>query len=107
MRTIAHVQSGARTVAEMEGSFARGAHAVLGWPIDDAISATAARTGKASAQPDLQVVVELIHRVDNEDPIERLENTLKRDPSLAFKLLRYINSPAFGLRVAVSYTHLR
>jgi len=102
MRTIAHVQSGVRTVAEMEASFARGAHAVLGWPIDDAISATAARTGKASAQPDLQVVVELIHRVDNEDPIERLENTLKRDPSLAFKLLRYINSPAFGLRVEIS-----
>ena len=102
MRTIGHVQSGVRTVAEMEASFARGAHAVLGWPIDDAINATAARTGKASAQPDLQVVVELIHRVDNEDPIERLENTLKRDPSLAFKLLRYINSPAFGLRVEIS-----
>ena len=102
MRTIAHVQSGVRTVAEMEASFARGAHAVLGWPIDDAISATAARTGRPMAQPDLQVVVELIHRVDNEDPIERLENTLKRDPSLAFKLLRYINSPAFGLRVEIS-----
>ena len=45
---------------------------------------------------------ELIHRVDNEEPIDKLENTLKRDPSLAFKLLRYINSPAFGLRVEVS-----
>jgi len=101
-RSIEHVQSGVRTVADMEGSFARGAHAVLGWPIDDAISATAVRTGKPAAQPDLQVIVELIRRVDNEDPIEKLENTLKRDPSLAFKLLRYINSPAFGLRVEVS-----
>jgi c-di-GMP phosphodiesterase len=101
-RSIAHVQSGVRTVAEMEAAFARGAHAVLGWPIDDAISATAARTGRPTAQPDLQVVVELIRRVDNEDPIDKLENTLKRDPSLAFKLLRYINSPAFGLRVEIS-----
>ncbi len=101
IRSIEHVQSGVRTVVDMEAAFARGAHAVLGWPIDDAISATAARTGKP-AQPDLQVVVELIHRVDNEDSIEKLENTLKRDPSLAFKLLRYINSPAFGLRVEVS-----
>jgi EAL and modified HD-GYP domain-containing signal transduction protein len=100
-RSIEHVQSGVRTVVDMEAAFARGAHAVLGWPIDDAISATAARTGKP-AQPDLQVVVELIHRVDSEDPIEKLENTLKRDPSLAFKLLRYINSPAFGLRVEIS-----
>jgi len=50
----------------------------------------------------MQIVVELIHRVDNEDGVDKLENTLKRDPSLAFKLLRYINSPAFGLRVEIS-----
>jgi EAL and modified HD-GYP domain-containing signal transduction protein len=101
-RSIPHIQSGVRTVPDMEAAFARGAHAVLGWPIDDALSGTAARTGKPVAQPDQQVIVELIHRVDNEEPIDRLENTLKRDPSLAFKLLRYINSPAFGLRVEVS-----
>jgi EAL and modified HD-GYP domain-containing signal transduction protein len=101
-RSIQHVQSGVRTIVDMEAAFARGAHAVLGWPIDDAINATAARTGKGMAQPDMQVVVELIHRVDNEEGIEKLENTLKRDPSLAFKLLRYINSPAFGLRVEIS-----
>jgi EAL and modified HD-GYP domain-containing signal transduction protein len=101
-RTIPHVQSGVRTLAEMEASFARGAHAVLGWPIDDVIQAAASRTGKAVAQPDLQVVVELIHRVDAEEPIDKLEGTLRRDPSLAFKLLRYINSPAFGLRVEIS-----
>ncbi len=101
-RSIAHVQSGVRTVADMESSFSRGAAAVLGWPIDDALSATAARTGKAQAQPDQQVIVELIRRVDEEESLDRLENTLKRDPSLAFKLLRYINSPAFGLRVEIS-----
>ena len=101
-RSIAHVQSGVRTVADMEASFARGAHAVLGWPIDDTLAVTAARTGKPVAQPDQQVIVELIHRVDNEEGIDKLENTLKRDPSLAFKLLRYINSPAFGLRVEIS-----
>ena len=105
-RSIGHVQSGVRTVADMEGSFARGAQAVLGWPIDDVISATAARTGKPVAQPDQQVIVELIRRVDNEESIDKLENTLKRDPSLAFKLLRYINSPAFGLRVEInSFRH--
>jgi EAL and modified HD-GYP domain-containing signal transduction protein len=101
-RSIGHVQSGVRTVADMEASFGRGAQAVLGWPIDDAIATARVRSGKAAAQPDLQVVVELIHRVDQEEPIERLELTLKRDPSLAFKLMRYINSPAFGLRVEIS-----
>ena len=99
-RTIPHVQAGVRTLAELESSFSRGAAAVLGWPIDDAINESQAK-GK-QPQNDLQVIVELIQRVDKEDPIEKLEGTLKRDPSLAFKLMRYINSPAFGLRVEIS-----
>jgi EAL and modified HD-GYP domain-containing signal transduction protein len=101
-RGIAHVQSGVRTVADMEASFARGAHAVLGWPIDDAVTTTASRSGKSVAAPGMAAIVELIHQVDKEEPIEKLEATLKRDPPLAFKLLRYINSPAFGLRVEIS-----
>ncbi len=99
-RNIPHVQAGVRTLAELEGSFARGAAAVLGWPIDDVINMAAAK-GK-QPQTDLQVIVELIQRVDKQEPIEKLEGTLKRDPSLAFKLMRYINSPAFGLRVEIS-----
>ena len=99
-RNIPHVQAGVRTLAELEGSFARGAAAVLGWPIDDVINMAQAK-GK-QPQTDLQVIVELIQRVDKEEPIEKLEATLKRDPSLAFKLMRYINSPAFGLRVEIS-----
>ncbi|KQW40588.1 EAL and HDOD domain-containing protein [Rhizobacter sp. Root404] len=101
-RSIAHVQSGVRTVADMEGAFARGAEAVLGWPIDDAVTTTAARSGQAVAAPGMQTIAELIRQVDKEEPIEKLETTLKRDPALAFKLLRYINSPAFGLRVEIS-----
>ena len=101
-RSIGHVQSGVRTVADMEACFARGAEAVLGWPIDDVVTTTAARGSKAVTAPGMQAIVELIHQVDKEEPIEKLENTLKRDPALAFKLLRYINSPAFGLRVEIS-----
>jgi len=99
-RNIPHVQAGVRTIADMEQAFARGADAVLGWPIDDAIQSgnVKARAG----QPDMQTMVQLIRQVDAEEPIEKLENTLKRDPSLAFKLMRYINSPAFGLRVEIS-----
>ncbi|HEY9239188.1 MAG TPA: HDOD domain-containing protein [Burkholderiaceae bacterium] len=101
-RSIGHVQSGVRTVADMEGAFSRGAEAVLGWPIDDAVTTTAARSGQAVAAPGMQTIAELIRQVDKEAPIEKLEATLKRDPALAFKLLRYINSPAFGLRVEIS-----
>ncbi len=100
-RNIQHVQAGVRTVSDMELSFSRGAAAVLGWPIDDVIVSNAAK-GKPAGQTDLNTIVELIHRVDTQEPIEKLEMTLKRDPSLAFKLMRYINSPAFGLSVEIS-----
>ena len=97
-RTIPHIQSGVRTLAEMEQSFQRGAIAVLGWPIDDVM----ASNGKAGSRPELQFIVELINRVDREEPADRLEAVLKTDPTLAFRLMRYINSPAFGLSVEIS-----
>jgi EAL and modified HD-GYP domain-containing signal transduction protein len=98
VRTISHVQSGITTVTDMEACFRRGAVSVLGWPIDDAI-----QSGTRSAeQPALQAIVMLIDQVHKEADIEDLENTLKRDPPLAYKLLRYINSPAFGLSVEIS-----
>lgn len=102
-RSIAHVQSGVRTPAEMEACFKRGAAAVLGWPIGEAIDAgTARRDGKSGVATDLQVIMELVRCLDAGESIERLEVVLRRDPPLAFKLLRYINSPAFGLRVEIS-----
>jgi len=100
-RTIPHIQAGVRTLAEMEQSFQRGAIAVLGWPIDDV-----AANGKSQARPELQFIVELINRVDREEPADRLEAVLKTDPTLAFRLMRYINSPAFGLSVEInSFRH--
>jgi len=55
-RTIGHVQSGVRTVADMEASFARGAEAVLGWPIDDAVTTTAARGGQGVVAPGMAAI---------------------------------------------------
>jgi EAL and modified HD-GYP domain-containing signal transduction protein len=98
VRNIPFIQSGVRTVSEMENSFARGALAVLGWPIDDVITASGERPG----QPEMGVLLELIRRVDQADDIDKLEAVLKRDPALAFQLMRYINSPAFGLSVEIS-----
>jgi EAL and modified HD-GYP domain-containing signal transduction protein len=98
VRTIPHIQSGVRTLADLELSFQRGALAVLGWPIDDVM----ASNGKGGSRPELQFIVELINRVDREEPADRLEQVLKTDPTLAFRLMRYINSPAFGLSVEIS-----
>jgi len=71
---------------------------VLGWPIDNVID----QSSKPADQPALQVIVQLIDQLHRGEDIEDLENTLKRDPPLAFKLMRYINSPAFGLSVEIS-----
>ena len=103
-RNIPHVQAGVRTLVEMADSFGRGAIAVLGWPIDDV--APARSVSGRSGQPELSAIVELINRVDRAEPIDRLEAVMKNDPTMAFKLMRYINSPAFGLRVEItSFRH--
>ena len=106
-RNIPHVQAGVRTLGQMTDAFGRGAIAVLGWPIDAAASDRAApeRTGR-TGQPELTAIVELINRVDRQEPVDRLEAVMKNDPTMAFKLMRYINSPAFGLGVEVtSFRH--
>lgn len=96
-RNITHIQLGVRTRADVDAAFARGAVAVLGWPLDDEPTGG----GRASG-PDLMVVSELIKRVDREEPLDRLEAVLKNDPQLAFRLMRYLNSAAFGLSVEIS-----
>ena len=105
VRAIGYVQSGVHSISEMEGAFSRGAVAVLGWPMDDAIALSEMGTldgGRSGPSPDMHVLIELLHRADKAEPIEMLEATLRRDPTLAFLLMRYINSPAFGLSVEIS-----
>jgi EAL and modified HD-GYP domain-containing signal transduction protein len=97
-RQITHIQTGVRTLVELAASFQRGAIAVLGWPIDDAVQGNSGR----KRTPDMSAIVELMRRLDREASIDKLEEAISLDPTLAFKLLRYINSPAFGLRVEVS-----
>lgn len=96
---VSTVTAGVRTVAEAEAAFARGAVAVQGWPFDDPLP-TAGVRGRVPT--DIQVVMELIQGVDREQPVAQLEAVLKRDPTLAFRLLRHLNSPAFGLRAEVT-----
>jgi c-di-GMP phosphodiesterase len=99
-RSISYIQSGVRTVADMQASFQRNAHAVLGWPLEDLLSAPPGY-GFDPCQGDMLVIAELIHRVDRAQPVDQVVRTLKQDPSLAYKLLRYINSPAFGISVEI------
>lgn len=99
LRNVTSVQSGVRTTAELEAAFARGAVAVLGWTFDDDAPEA---TGRKSVAPDLKVVLDLIDGVEREQPAAKLETILSRDPTLAYRLMRYLNSPAFGLRVEIT-----
>lgn len=102
-RHIPHVQSGIGHLHEMAYAFGRGAIAVLGWPLGEPRDNSAkAGTSNPRRAPELQTIIELINRVDRQESIERIEAVLKLDPTLAFRLIRYINAPAFGLRVEVS-----
>ncbi len=99
--TLPKLQSAVRGAADVEDSFKRGAVAVLGWPVEGSYELPEGAP-KTEVQADLQVIVQLMSQLDQGEDIEKLEATLKRDPSLAFKLLRYLNSAAFGLPVEVS-----
>jgi EAL and modified HD-GYP domain-containing signal transduction protein len=102
-RGIATVQAGARSAATTEAAFKAGAVAVLGWPFDDEPPAVA---GRSSLPSDIRTVMDLINGVEREEPVSKLEPVLRRDPTLAFRLMRYLNSPAFGLPVEVnSFSH--
>ncbi len=102
-RQVTTVQAGVRTSADIEQAFSRGAVSVLGWPFDDPAPKA---SGRAKVPTDIQVVMQLIQGVDREDPVSKLEDTLRRDPTLAFRLLRYLNSPAFGLSAEIrSFSH--
>ena len=98
-RKLSLVQSGVRTSSAAALAFERGAVAVVGWPFDDPQPRP---SGRSTVPTDVQVVLELINGVEREEPVGKLEMMLKRDPTLAFRLLRYLNSPAFGLSVEIN-----
>jgi len=99
VRKVHSVYGGIRSTRDADTAFERGAVAVLGWPHEDPAPVA---VGKGALKSDVSVVMELIQGVDSEQPVPRLEAILKRDPALAFRLMRYLNSPAFGLSVEIT-----
>lgn len=56
--------------------------------------------------PAYTTVLRLIDQVNKQAEIAELEETLKGDPALSYKLLRYINSSGFGLMTEItSFRH--
>jgi c-di-GMP phosphodiesterase len=102
IRSVPYAQVGVTSIALMERCFATGAVAIAGWPAED----TARHTTSASSNADFSTVTRLIQLIDKQADLVDMEEVIRRDPALAFKLLRYVNSPGFGLRVEVqSFRH--
>lgn len=97
----ARMLSGVRSADDRVEAIKLGAACTVGWPMLGRYEAPPG-VAKSDVQADMQVIVELMAKVDQGEDTPKLEATLKRDPSLAFKLLRYLNSAAFGLPVEVS-----
>ena len=101
-RAIPYAQSGVKRIDEMEAAFTHGAVSCIGWPWDDALE----QASKRAANPDFSTITEMISLIDSGADVSDLERVLRRDASLAYRLLRYMNSAAFGLRVEVtSFRH--
>jgi EAL and modified HD-GYP domain-containing signal transduction protein len=92
---------GLQTLPEVDRSFASGAQLVAGWPLQ-----VPAHTGR-EVIPEVSVVVDLMTRVERQEPMDRLERALQAEPTLSFRLLRFIHSAAFGLPSDVIVTSLR
>lgn len=102
VRTIPFAQAGVSTIDMMERCFARGAYAAIGWPMDDALQ----RADRRQANPDIATITQLLAMVDRGDDVVHMEALIRRDAALAYRLLRYINSPGMGLQVEVqSFRH--
>jgi EAL and modified HD-GYP domain-containing signal transduction protein len=56
----------------------------------------------ATLRPGQATILQLINLMRNERPVEEIEEVLKRDPALSLSLLRFVNSPAVGLRTEIS-----
>jgi len=100
-RRIPFIVTGVQTVADAVEVFDRDAAACVGWPLDDQ------STNKARPlQPGQAVVLELLRLVRDDADLDKIDATLRRDPALAFKLLRLVNSAAFNLPVQItSFQH--
>lgn len=101
-RSIGYAQDGVNSIELMERCFSTGANAVLGWPMEDAMT----YSERPSSAPDYVAIMQLIAMAERGDDAPKMESVIRRDPAIAYRLLRYINSVGFGLTVQVqSFRH--
>jgi c-di-GMP phosphodiesterase len=71
----------------------RQAWGVVGWPADELLS----ENERQPVPMDQRVMVQIMQALEAEVPIQQLGRLLVQDPVLVYRLLRMVNSAAFGL----------
>jgi EAL and modified HD-GYP domain-containing signal transduction protein len=82
--------TGAHSREAVQAAFGRGAHAIIGWPLEEPLPHA---TG--TLQPAQKAVLELIRLLQADADAQALERAFDADPVLAYLLLTLANSPAF------------
>lgn len=102
LRSIPYAQDGVTSIAMLKRSFDTGAAACIGWPFDD----SAQHATQTESNPDFSTITQLLTMIERDADAADLEKVVRRDAALAYRLLRYINSAAFGLTVEIqSFQH--
>ncbi|MEJ8826260.1 HDOD domain-containing protein [Variovorax humicola] len=76
----------------------QGAWAIAGWPADDALH----RYAGQPVPPSRRAIVQTLTALDSEPSFERIEQLLGEEPTLAYRLLVYLNSAGLGLRSGIA-----
>ena len=90
VRRMPFVTTGVRRVVDLDEAYERGAMASVGWPIDDTEQRPNCRL-----RPDQGNLMELLRVASERPDLDAIAQRVRRDPVLAFKLLRMVNSGAF------------
>lgn len=97
------IQPIATRMASWQAFDACAARADVFVPGSQAIAA-ANETG-ASLQPEAMLIVRLMQMIQRNEDVRTIEAALKHDVALTYRLLRHINSPAFGIGVEIQSLH--
>jgi c-di-GMP-related signal transduction protein len=74
------------------------AWAVAGWPAEDVLHRYARHPMPASRR----AIVQVMNALDREESLERIDQLLGQEPTLAYRFLLYLNSAGLGLPSGVS-----
>jgi len=95
VRKLPFMNSGMTNWYDVNMSFKLGASAVVGWP-------WGAPSQQNAISPDERILITLIRQINEEAENDEIQNTIKKDPSVMFRMLKYLSSPVFKTKFKIS-----